>query len=407
MSASRDDTSRSSLWLALAVGCALAAPALAQDSMQGMDMTSMPGMEMPATKTQSPPAAHEKHPKAKHHPKTPQHHAISTIAPPVPPATTDHMKGMQSASMPNMDMHDMHTQSSPVGTPARSTPTESMTMQTLQDGQMPGERSAMSAPVGQGSAMTSMHGKDMDAMMRAMQGGTAPPEARSAGYSDGQLMSAMPGMDMADNAPYGMLRLNQFEYAHGRDGNALFVDGDAYYGTDLNKVWLKAEGERSGGRLQDLRTEVLWDHAFSTYFSSQLGVRHDFGEGPGRSWAVFGVQGLAPYWLETEAALYVGEQGRTAAWLQVEYDARITQQLILQPKLELNLYGRDDPQRGIGSGLSDAELGLRLRYEIRREIAPYIGVVYRQRYGNTADAARLLGESSSDLQWVVGLHFWF
>ncbi|MEO8743295.1 MAG: copper resistance protein B, partial [Lysobacteraceae bacterium] len=161
--------------------------------------------------------------------------------------------------------------------------------------------------------MTSMHGKDMDAMMRAMQGGTAPPEARSAGYSDGQLMSAMPGMDMADNAPYGMLRLNQFEYAHGRDGNALFVDGDAYYGTDLNKVWLKAEGERSGGRLQDLRTEVLWDHAISTYFSSQLGVRHDFGEGPGRSWAVFGVQGLAPYWLETEAALYVGEQGRTAA----------------------------------------------------------------------------------------------
>ncbi|MEO8742098.1 MAG: copper resistance protein B [Lysobacteraceae bacterium] len=220
-------------------------------------------------------------------------------------------------------------------------------------------------------------------------------------------MSSMPGMNMADNAPYGMLRLNQFEYAHGRDGSALFVDGDAYYGTDLNKVWLKAEGERSGGRLQDLRTEVLWDHAISTYFSSQFGVRHDFGEGPGRSWAVFGVQGLAPYWLETEAALYVGEQGRTAARLQVEYDARFTQRLILQPKLELNFYGRDDLQRGIGSGLSDSELGLRLRYEICREIAPYVGVVYRQRYGNTADAARLLGESSSDLQWVVGMHFWF
>ncbi|MGH9810814.1 MAG: copper resistance protein B, partial [Terriglobia bacterium] len=152
---------------------------------------------------------------------------------------------------------------------------------------------------------------------------------------------------------------------------------------------------------------AFWNRNTATFWSTQLGVRHDFGEGPTRNWAAFGVQGMAPYWFDTEAELYVGQNGRTAGRVQFEYEEMLTQRLVLQPKFEVNLYGRDDPQRGIGSGLSDTELGVRLRYEIRREFAPYIGLVYRQRYGRTADFARAQGNRSGELSVVAGLHVWF
>ncbi|MGH8192714.1 MAG: copper resistance protein B [Rhodanobacteraceae bacterium] len=256
------------------------------------------------------------------------------------------------------------------------------------------------------------HGMEMSSMenmdMSSMQGGNAPPNARSPEYSDGYRYTDMPGMAMSDHAKVGRLLIDQLEYAHGNHGNnAAFLDAEAWYGEDFNKLWLKAEGEAAGGKLEDLRTEALWNHAISIYWGTQLGVRHDFGEGPGRSWAAFGVQGLAPYWFETEAELYLGQSGRTAARVQFEYEELLTQRLILQPKLEVNWYGKDDPQRGIGSGLSDVEFGLRLRYEIRREFAPYIGVVWRQRFGHTADFARAQGEHADDLQFVAGVHVWF
>jgi copper resistance protein B len=256
----------------------------------------------------------------------------------------------------------------------------------------------------QGMNMSSMEGMDMS----SMQGGKAPPDARSPDYSDGYRYTDMPGMAMSDHAKIGMLLIDQLEYAHDNHGNnAVFLDGQFWYGEDFNKLWLKVEGESARGKLEDMRTEALWDHAISTYWGTQLGVRHDFGEGPGRTWAAFGVQGLAPYWFETEATLYVGQNGRTAARVQFEYEELLTQRLVLQPKFEVNLYGKDDPQRGIGSGLSDAELGLRLRYEIRREFAPYIGVVWRQRYGRTADFARMQNQPTGELQFVAGHHFWF
>lgn len=286
-------------------------------------------------------------------------------------------------------------------------PSKSPELQRLDYGQMIGVRPVSHGLASDGTDMSSMQGMNMGAMMQSMQGGSSPPNARSGDYSDGYRYTSMPGMHMPDDAPYRMLMLDQFEYADGSHGNSTFIDGEAYYGTDFDKLWLKAEGESSGGRLQDLRTEVLWDHAYDTYFSTQLGVRHDAGVGPDRNWAAFGVEGLAPYWFETEAFVYVGENGRTAARLQAEYEESITQRLILQPKIEVNLYGRDDPQRGIGSGLSDAEFGLRLRYEIRREFAPYIGIVWRQRYGRTADFARAQGEHAVELQFVAGLHVWF
>jgi copper resistance protein B len=232
--------------------------------------------------------------------------------------------------------------------------------------------------------------------------------ARSPDYSDGYDRGPMTGMDMRDDPAVGMLLLDRLEYMHARDSaNALAIDGEAWYGHNLDKLWLKFEGERWGGRLQDLRTEALWAHAVAPFWDAQLGVRHDFGTGPGRTWAAVGVEGVAPYWFETEATLYVGQGGRTAARVAFEYEARFTQRLILQPSLEANLYGRDDPQRGIGSGLADVEAGMRLRYEIRREFAPYVGLVWRQRFGRSRDYARAQGEPADDLQLVAGVRVWF
>jgi len=251
---------------------------------------------------------------------------------------------------------------------------------------------------------------DMSHMdMSSMQGGRAPPDARDPDYSDGQTMSPMPGMaeSMDDEANFGKLLVDQFEYSHADASNGIALDAQAYYGSDVNKLWLKANGERSAGRLRALRTEALWDHAASAFWDTQLGVRHDFGVGPARNWAAFGVQGLAPYWLNVEAAVYVGASGRTAVRLETEYDLLLTQRLILTPDLELNAYGRSDPQRRLGAGVANVELGLRLRYEVTRQFAPYIGVDWNRRIGKTADFARADGDAPLDRAIVAGLHFWF
>jgi copper resistance protein B len=152
---------------------------------------------------------------------------------------------------------------------------------------------------------------------------------------------------------------------------------------------------------------LVWDRIISSWWSFQAGARQDFGEGPSRTWASIGLQGMAPYHFEIDATLYVGEQGRTAARLAGEYDLLITQRLILQPEIELEFYGKDDPANGIGSGLSEAGLGLRFRYEIRRELAPYVGVQWERKLGGTADLARNEGHDDSEVLFVAGLRAWF
>jgi len=245
--------------------------------------------------------------------------------------------------------------------------------------------------------------------MSSMQGGRAPDNARDPDYSDGQSMSTMPGMadSMNDDARFGKVLFDQFEYVHSADSNGVAVDAQAYYGGDTNKLWLKLDGKRTGTHLGDTRTEALWAHAANVFWDTQLGVRHDFGDGPGRSWAALGVQGLSPYWVDVEATAYVGQSGRTALRLEAEYDLLLTQKLIFTPDLELNAYGKRDPQRQIGAGLSNVELGLRLRYEITRQFAPYIGIDWNRRVGGTADLARAAGESAFDHQVVAGVRFWF
>ena len=210
-------------------------------------------------------------------------------------------------------------------------------------------------------------------------------------------------MDMHDDPLLGMFKLDQFEYAQGDGASATDWEAEAWIGHDYNKFCLRSEGERDSGAT-DARIEAFWDHAFASHWDWQLGVRHDFGSGPNRDWAAFGVQGIAPYWFELEATAYVGDSGRTALRLRAEYELLLTQRLILQPELEANAYGRRDPERGVASGVNDAEFALRLRYEIRRQIAPYIGVIWKRRYGDTDFIAT---HASSETQFVAGLRVWF
>jgi copper resistance protein B len=214
-------------------------------------------------------------------------------------------------------------------------------------------------------------------------------------------------MQMSDQAAYSLILLDQLEGREQDDENALAWELQAFYGTDYNKLWFETEGEHVAAAEEEGRVELLWDRIISSWWSVQAGVRHDFGEGPARSWASVGIQGLAPYFFEIDAALDVGEQGRTAARFSGEHDLLITQRLILRPEVELDLYGKDDPANRIGAGLSDVEVGLRLRYEIRREFAPYIGIHWKRKFGKTADFARADGQDESDLVFVAGLRAWF
>jgi copper resistance protein B len=214
-------------------------------------------------------------------------------------------------------------------------------------------------------------------------------------------------MTMDDRAAIGKVLAEQLEWRNAKGSGVLGWDAQAYYGTDYNKLWLRTEGEHTSGKTEDARAELLWDRIFSRWWSSQIGVRHDFGEGPSRDWLAVGVQGLAPYFFDIEATAYVADAGRTAARFKARYEALFTQRLILEPELELNAYGKDDPERRVMSGLSDLQLGLRLRYEIRREFAPYVGVTWVRRLGRTADLVRAAGEDASDLQALAGVRFWF
>lgn len=214
-------------------------------------------------------------------------------------------------------------------------------------------------------------------------------------------------MQMDDSAPFGQILLDQAEWRHSSEADSAAWEGQGWYGNDYNKLWVKSEGEREEGITEDARVDVLWDRIITRWWSLQAGAREDFGNGPPRTWAAVGLQGIAPYWFDVEATFYAGEQGRTAARLKAEYDLLITQRLILQPEAELNVYGKPDPARRIGSGLSDLDSGIRLRYEFTRQLAPYIGFAWTRRFGRTAALARAARQSVNENQVVAGVRWWF
>jgi copper resistance protein B len=214
-------------------------------------------------------------------------------------------------------------------------------------------------------------------------------------------------MQMDDTHRFGKIMLDQLEWRDAQEGGAGAWDAQGWYGGDYDKLWVKTERERIGGVTRNATADLLFDRVIARWWDVQAGLRQDFGKGPARTWAALGVQGLAPYWLDLEATLYVGEQGRVAARLKADYDLLMTQRLILQPYGEATLYSKADPGRQLGSGLTDLELSLRLRYEVRRELAPYVGVGWFKRFGSTAQLARAAGEGSDEAELIAGVRIWF
>lgn len=375
----------SRLFAALAVSTALTLtqPARAQDHSQHQGM-NMPGMQTPPVKKPAPrkPAPRKRAAKSVARPAAPR------------PATP------QSGGMEGMD-HSAHDMSQTPSAPDPARPTEQMQGMVMQDHSQHG-----AAPQAHGG---------MEMTGTALPAGDAPaPPPPADHYADrqfppgemararAQMMREQGGRTFSQI----MFNLAEVQARAGRDGYRW--NGEAWIGGDIGRLWLKSEGAGAfGDRLDSAEVQVLYSHAIGPYFNVQAGVRHDFGPGPDRSYATIGFEGLAPYWFEVEGALFLSDKEDLRGRLEGYYDQRITQRLILQPRVEFNLSAQDVPENRIGSGLSDAELGLRLRYEVTRRFAPYVGISHEAKIGRTADFARAEGEDPTTTSLVAGVRLWF
>lgn len=367
----------------LVAGLAIAIPpsAMAQ-SMGGMNM---PGITMPAP---------VKKPAAKPVDKKPTVRRAAApalkAAPKARAFATQPAPDHDMAAMPGMDMSAPESSSS--------------------DASMAGMDMSADADSGEAVAIPGM----MMTGTALPAGNAAPPAPPTDHYADrffpaGDIAQAHHAM-MRENGGQTfsqiMFNLAEVQVRNGKDGYRW--DGEGWFGGDLNRLVIKTEGEgvfREG--VEAAEVQALYSHAFDPYFNLQVGVRHDFRPTPNRTYASVGFEGLAPYWFEVGGALFLSDKGDVLGRLEGYYDQRITQRLILQPRIELNLAAQDVPESRIGAGLSNAELGLRLRYEFSRQFAPYLGVSYDAKTGQTADYARADGKKATSASLVAGVHFWF
>lgn len=201
---------------------------------------------------------------------------------------------------------------------------------------------------------------------------------------------------------------NQLEAQTSDDADALIWNGQAWYGGDINKIWFKTEGAASlnGDGVEDTEIQALYSRAIAPFWDAQVGVRYDL-EPDGLAHGVVALQGLAPYWFEVDASAFLSERGDVTARVEAEYEFRLTQRLILQPRVEANLSAQDVPEREIGIGLNNIDAGLRLRYEIKREFAPYVGVEWQKAFGDTADFIEASGGDTDKAVFVAGVRAWF
>ena len=210
-----------------------------------------------------------------------------------------------------------------------------------------------------------------------------------------------------DDPLLSMIQIKQLEFSQSDGQDNYSFDGQAWFGYDLDKVWIKSTFEKSGNTTEAAELQLLYGKAIAPFWDFQVGIRRDFQPTPSQNWAVIGVQGLAPYFFEIDTAFYLGKNGETAFRFEAEYEMLFTQKWILTPEIEANFYGQNDQKLGMGSGLSDIELGLRLRYEFSRKFSIYTGINSNKLFGNSADFARLEGKPSSSTEWVVGIRAWF
>lgn len=233
------------------------------------------------------------------------------------------------------------------------------------------------------------------ALIAAMPGAVAAQDPEAARHEMG---GRTEWMVMADRAEIQV-----------REGQDAFVwEGSAWWGGDFNRLWLETEGDTGlgGGGTEEASIEAVYSRAVSAFFDVQAGARHDF-EPDGRAAAMVGVQGLAPYWFEIDAEAWLDDEGDVFSNFEAEYDLLLTQRLIFQPRAEVEIAMQDVPALGLGAGFTGISLGARLRYEIRREFAPYVGVEWARSVGETARIARAAGEDPGGVAAVAGVRIWF
>ncbi|WP_244118245.1 copper resistance protein B [Burkholderia gladioli] len=213
--------------------------------------------------------------------------------------------------------------------------------------------------------------------------------------------------DMGDTELHSYFVFDQLEWQHRAAGGTLNWNGNGWIGGDLDRLWLRTEGSRVGSRLEDAEVQALWGHSITPWWDLVAGVRHDFRPSAAQTWLAFGIQGLALYNFESEVTAFVGQRGQASLRVEGRYDLLITNRLILQPSLEANLFAKDDAARGQGAGLGDTSLGLRLRYEVDRQFAPYLGISWDRSYGNSARTVVREGGRRSELSVLAGVRVWF
>lgn len=246
----------------------------------------------------------------------------------------------------------------------------------------------------------------------AISKGSAPPvptdHAADALYDPAVMARARTAMmHESGGMTFSKLMIDRLEYRAQKGRDSYHWEGEGWVGGDINRFAIKSEGEGEvGGSLERTEVQALYSRAIGPWWNIMGGVRHDFRPQPERTYATIGIEGLAPYWFEVEGQIFLSDKGDAHLRLEGSYDQRITQRLILQPAAEINIAAQDVPELGIGSGLSDVELGLRLRYEFAREFAPYLGVNWERKLGDTARYARTAGEHASATSLVMGIRFW-
>ena len=239
---------------------------------------------------------------------------------------------------------------------------------------------------------------------------TTPPWSMADQYYGEEAMAKSRNAVLAANGaqPHAMIMADRFELQSSDQEDTLLWDANFWYGGDINKVWIKTEGDYSldEDAVEEAEIQALWSRAISPYFDLQAGLRYDF-DPKGRTHAVIGVQGLAPYWFEVDAAGFISTQGDVTARIESEYELLLTQRLILQPRAELELSAQDILKLEIGSGLTSLDAGLRLRYETVREFAPYIGVEWQGHFGDTKDMIKAAGGETDRTIFIIGIRAWY
>lgn len=419
---------------------ALAAPAAAQHS--GHAGHNMPGMTMPAKPAAKPapkrkpaakPVARKAQPRAATRPAARKASRPAAAA----KAASDPHAGHNMQAAPaarSADSHAGHDMSSMQhGGQAASTPADPHAGHAMPGAAQGGQTAPVDQHAGHGVTATRQGdnvaqdphaGHDMSGAATAVHSapigtnlpaGNAPaPTAfpgSAAGRFYGEQEMAREVRDLKREHGGGIYRQVLFNLAEaqirdGRDGYRW--DGEAWIGGDINRLAIKTEGAGDFGRpMDDAEVQLLYNRALDPYVNFQAGVRYDFKPNPSRAYASVGFEALAPYWFDVEGTVFLSDKGDVLARAEAYYDQRLTNWFVLQPRAELNFAAQDVPENGVGSGLSDIELGLRLRYELRREFAPYIGVSWNRKVGDTARYARAEGESTGGFSLVTGVRVWF